>query len=354
MLTDFLSVCVRPDRSIIEIIDVINNGQIKAAIITDDDNKLLGLVSDGDIRRALLKGINLEEAVEIIMNKTPTTLKVGYTAQQVRNIFDAANISQIPIVNENNCLIGVEVAAGNVKKKRIENPIVIMAGGYGKRLMPLTQFIPKPMVSVCGTPLLEIMLQNFRNLGFCNFYISVKYKKDVIKEYFGNGTKMGVSINYIEEDEPLGTAGALSLLPEKPTLPFIVINGDILTNMNFENLIDFHNQHQAIATMGVYKYSYQIPYGVVKYQDSVLKEIVEKPTETFFVNGGIYCLSPEALEFLSKNEAVNMTDLFTHYSQEIDAKTVIYPIHEYWQDIGHSGDLEKAQTDYPKHFTGLK
>ena len=332
---------------------MINNGQIKAAIVTDEEGRLLGLVADGDIRRAFLRGVEMHEPVAYIMNRTPTTLSVGYSPQQAEKLFKNSHIFQIPVIDSENRVVGVEIPGGTIAEKRIENPVVIMAGGLGKRLLPFTQFIPKPMVSICGTPLLEIMLTNLKSLGFYKFYISVKYKKDVIKDYFSDGAKIGISIAYIEEEHPLGTAGALSLIPERPSLPFLVVNGDILTNVNFRQLLTFHEQHQAVATMSVYKFGYQIPYGVVKYEDGLLKEITEKPTETFFVNSGIYCLSPEALDILKPDQPINMTDIFTHFSQKNSNNTVVYPIHEYWQDIGHSGDLEKAQQDYPKHFVRL-
>ena len=227
--------------------------------------------------------------------------------------------------------------------------VILMLGGQGTRLLPLTQETPKPMLSVGDKPLLETIVGNFAAQGFKNFYFSVNYKADIIERHFGEGSRFGINISYLYEKQPMGTAGALSLLPERPEGPLIVMNGDILTNSNFRHLIDFHRQNKAMATMCVREYEQQVPYGIVQTSGTKLQSITEKPMQTYFVNAGIYVIDPEALDYVPKGQYFDMPQLFDALKQA-DEDPAVFPIREYWLDIGRHEDLERARAEYGKIF----
>ena len=225
-----------------------------------------------------------------------------------------------------------------------------MAGGLGTRLRPLTQDTPKPLLKVGNKPILETIIENFAKYGFVNITISVNYKADMIKEYFGDGSALGVNIDYIEESKRLGTAGALSLIKERPQEPFFVMNADLLTNVNFEHLLDFHLLERSVATMCVREYDYQVPYGVIETDGSLITSIKEKPLHKFFVNAGIYTLSPQVFEYIPKDEFYDMPTLFEDIIAN-NLKSVSFPIHEYWLDIGRMEEFEQAQNEYNEVFS---
>jgi NDP-sugar pyrophosphorylase family protein len=225
-----------------------------------------------------------------------------------------------------------------------------MAGGLVNRLRPLTDECPKPMLKVGNKPLLETIVENFIEYGFHRFYISVNYMADVVESYFGDGSRWGVDIEYLHEEHRLGTAGALSLLPETPTEAILVMNGDLLTKVNFKQLLDFHYGHQAQATMCVREYDFQVPYGVVKIDGQRITSIDEKPIQRFFVNAGIYVLEPEALDLISSNIFFDMTTLFEKLI-ELKKEPAVFPIREYWLDIGHLADYNRANGEYRDIFS---
>jgi NDP-sugar pyrophosphorylase family protein len=225
-----------------------------------------------------------------------------------------------------------------------------MAGGFGTRLRPLTDVCPKPLLEIGGKPILETILESFVGSGFRNFYISVHYRADQIKDYFGDGRRWGVLINYVEEHEPLGTAGALGLLPDNlPDLPMIVMNGDILTQIDFSRLLAYHNEHQGIATLCVRQYEYQIPYGVVSMDAQRITGIVEKPIHSCFSNAGIYVLNKSLVQSIAKRQQIDMPQLL---NQQILAGELVsmFPVHEYWLDIGRESDFLRAQGEFLKYF----
>jgi len=224
-----------------------------------------------------------------------------------------------------------------------------MAGGLGNRLRPLTEQCPKPLLKVGGKPLLENIVQGFAGYGFRKFYISVNYMAEMIETYFGDGSRFGVSISYIHEDNQLGTAGALGLLPEVPRDSFFVINGDLLTQINFSHLLDFHSQHHSLATMCIKEYHYQVPFGVVQVNGEKLSALDEKPVQTFFVNAGIYVLEPSILDFIPRNHYFDMTMLFDRIMKK-GLKPRVFPIREYWLDIGQLEDYKKANGDFKGNF----
>jgi len=226
-----------------------------------------------------------------------------------------------------------------------------MAGGLGSRLRPLTEQTPKPMLMVGDKPILETLIKRFREQGFTRFVISLNYLGDQIRAHFGNGQDRGVEISYIEEKEPLGTAGALSMLPVKPKEPFLVMNGDILTLMNFESLLEFHHRNRSVATMCIREFGMEVPYGVVRLNKDNIVSIEEKPVQQFYVNAGIYVLNPETLDLVPKGTRVDMTSLFEKLV-ETGHPTLSYPIREYWMDIGKMEDYQRACTEYPTLFNG--
>jgi NDP-sugar pyrophosphorylase family protein len=256
----------------------------------------------------------------------------------------------IPLL-KNGKLIGIETLQAIVKRKRVENPVFLMAGGFGKRLSPLTDHCPKPLLRVGDKPILETIIDGFIQSGFYRFYISTHYKSEMIRDYFGDGGKWGVEIEYVHEESPLGTGGALSLLPpDLAKLPLIMMNGDILTKVDYTALLDFHEANRATATVCAREYEYQVPYGVIEARDNCVLGMVEKPVHKFFVNAGIYVLSQELIGSLATNTIIDMPTLIGKRIKEGDVVSM-FPLHEYWLDVGKMKDFERAQRDY---FEGFK
>ncbi len=340
---------ISENKTIKEALKIIDNGAIRIALVIDENNKLLGTLSDGDIRRGLLKNYNLEDSIKDLYFRTPITALYSESKENIIQKAIKNQVYQIPIVDENNNLVDIVNLATllNITKKR--NRVVLMAGGLGTRLRPLTEDTPKPMLKVGNKPILETIIKNFASHGFVNITISLNYKGEMIREYFKDGSDFGVNIDYIEENTRLGTAGALSLLVDIPNEPFFVMNADLLTDVNFSNLLDFHCLGNANATMCLREYEYQIPYGVVETDGSIINSIVEKPIKKFFVNAGIYVLSPNVFEFIPKNEFFDMPTLFNNLIEK-QKKVLSFPIHEYWLDIGRMSDFEQAQSEYFRVF----
>lgn len=342
-------VLIGASSSVIEVMRLIDETTLQFAAVVDEDNRLLGSVTDGDIRRGILKGISLESPIKDVMNPTPICAVSGKSTLHYKTQMERLNIKQLPIVSGNRKLVKIVFAEESKKITQRENTVVLMAGGLGTRLRPLTESVPKPMLNVGDKPILETIIESFKSYGFTKFILSVNYKKEVIMEYFKDGLNLGVSIEYIEESKRLGTAGALSLLKKRPTAPFFVMNGDLLTKINFDQLLNFHQETNSMATMCVREYEYQIPYGVVEVQDNKLISIQEKPVKKNFVNTGVYILDPATLDFISTDTYLDMPDLFkTVLSNE--QITSAFPLREYWLDIGQMEDYEKANGDYPYNF----
>ncbi|TAM45939.1 MAG: CBS domain-containing protein [Gammaproteobacteria bacterium] len=340
---------IAPDRSIRDVIRTIDEGAIRIALVVDGDNRLLGTVTDGDIRRGILRGISLEEAVTRVMNPRPITARADEGRDVILERMKQTRLHQIPVVDGQGRLVTVEILDELLQSRHRDNWVVLMAGGLGSRLRPLTDECPKPLLKVGSKPLLEIILENFLEYGFRRFYISVNYRAEMVKEHFGDGSRWGSEIRYVHEDQRLGTAGALSLLPERPALPLIVMNGDLLTKVNFQHLLDFHAEHRARATMCVREYDFQVPYGVVRIDHHRILGIDEKPVQRFFVNAGIYVLEPDALELIPPATYFDMPELFTNLIGR-KQETAVFPIREYWLDIGHMEDFARANGDFPEVF----
>lgn len=347
LMNDWKSVLIAPETPILHAIRVIDEGALAIALAVDPQGKLLGTITDGDVRRAILKGISLDSPVREIMNSNPVTVSVADGDQAAIQELRRMKLNLIPIVDEAGVVVSVRYLHDVTAPEPKLNRVVLMAGGLGSRLEELTEKEPKPLLRVGKSPILETILKNFMDHGFKNFSVAVNYKAEMIKDYFGNGARYGVNINYLQENQRLGTAGALSLIQERPTAPILVMNGDLLTKVNFTQLLEFHQSHGGVATMGVREYDFRVPFGVVTTEDQYLTSIDEKPLQSFFVNAGIYVLEPEALEFVPKNKEFDMPQLFNKLIEK-KYKAAAFPIREYWLDIGRKPDLEQAQIDIEK------
>lgn len=328
-----------------EALQIIDSGAMRIAIVVDKDDRLIGTLTDGDIRRALLNNLSLDSCIEPIMFKVPTVATLSETKETILKKALEKKLHQIPIVDEENRVIGIKDIDELVQPKRKTNKVVLMVGGLGSRLRPLTETIPKPMLKVGNKPILQTIVEKFAEYGFTDIIMCVNYKSHIIQDYFGDGSAFGVTIEYVLEEQRMGTAGALSLLVATPDEPFLVMNGDLLTNVNFEHLLEYHNSQKATATMGVREYDFQVPYGVVNIDGNRILSIVEKPVHKFFVSAGIYILSPEILNLIPKNEFYDMPTLFEVLIEQ-GKKTISFPIREYWLDIGRMEEYERANSDY--------
>lgn len=339
-----------PETSIRDVVHIIDKGSMQIVLVVDDNGRLMGTVTDGDIRRGILSGVSMNDTVQKIMNPDPTVAKVAEDRDSILAMMRRKQLHHIPVVDENRCVVGLETLDELIRSRTRKNWVVLMAGGLGSRLHPLTDNCPKPMLKVGSKPLLETILENFIEYGFHRFYISVNYMADVVKAHFGDGSRWGVDIYYIEENQKLGTAGALSLLPEKITESLLVMNGDLLTKVNFSQLLDFHSSHNAQASMCVREYDFQVPYGVVKIENHRIIRIDEKPIQRFFVNAGIYVFEPEVLSLIPSNSYFDMPTLFEKLIER-KKETAVFPIREYWLDIGHLADYDRANGEYRDIFS---
>ncbi len=346
------NVLVKPENSIRDALEIINNEALRVALVVSETQNLVGVVTDGDIRRGLLNNLALTDAVSLVMNNSPTTAKIGTSREDLVKIMEKKSILSIPILNNEGIVVGLGTLNGTFNSPTYQNPVFIMAGGFGTRLRPLTDNCPKPMLKIGDKPILETVIRSFIKAGFVNFYISTHYMPEQIEAHFGDGADLGVSITYIQENSPLGTGGALGLLPKDlpEGLPLILMNGDVLTKVDFKRLLDFHINHDADATMCVREYDYQIPYGVISGEGNKIISMVEKPVQRFFVNAGIYVISPQIIQSVPENYRIDMPTLLEQHMSERD-NVLMFPIYEYWLDIGRMDDFNKAQVDI--HTLGL-
>jgi dTDP-glucose pyrophosphorylase len=333
-----------------EVIGRLDKSAMQIILVVDDNERLLGTVTDGDIRRGILKGTSLDDQVNKIMNPEPTVARADEGRDSIMAAMQRKLLHHIPLLDDDGRVVGLETLDALIQSRAKPNCVVLMAGGLGSRLRPLTDDCPKPMLKVGNKPLLETILENFMEYGFRRFYVSVNYMADVVKEYFGDGSRWGVEICYLQEDQKLGTAGALSLLPDRPAEPLLVMNGDLLTKVNFSQLLDFHTKHGASGTMCVREYDFQVPYGVVKLDGHRITGIDEKPIQRFFVNAGIYVLEPQALDLIPPNGFYDMPTLFEKMIER-KQETAVFPVREYWLDIGQLADYDRANGEFMQVFT---
>lgn len=330
-------------NTIRDALEIINEEALQIALVVSN-GKLLGTVTDGDIRRGLLNNLTLNDTIEKVMNRTPLTADISFSKKTLISLLESKKISSIPILNCGN-IVGLETLHSLLSKSKFDNPIFIMAGGFGSRLRPLTDNCPKPLLKVGSKPILEIIIQRFIDSGFYNFYISTHYLPEMIRDYFGNGEKWNVNITYIHEEKPLGTGGALGLLPKTiENLPLIMINGDVLTNLDINALLEYHNKEGAFVTMCSREYDYQIPYGVIDKDGNKIVKMSEKPTYKFYVNAGVYVVEPRLIRNIRENFKIDMPSLLELYIEK-NEKIIMYPLTEYWLDIGQMNEYKQAQKD---------
>ena len=344
------NILVSPEVDMLQALLRIEQGSAQIVLVVDGEGRLLGTVTDGDVRRAILRGVRLDASVATAMNKGPMTIEEGASQEAAIALMRERIIHQLPVVDAKRRVVGLITLDAVLRTLRADTTVVLMAGGLGSRLRPLTESTPKPLLPIGGRPLLEITIDNLARQGFGRFLLSVNYKAEMFREHFGNGQRFGVEIDYLKETEQLGTAGALRLLPSRPGTPILVMNGDILTALDARLLMLHHREHGAPATMCVREYDWKVPYGVVSIDEKGrLTNFEEKPTRREFVNAGIYVIAPETIDLLPPSGAADMPMLFRRIAEGL-ALPAVYRLREYWLDIGHLDDLHRARDELPSLF----
>ena len=334
---------ILPSNTILkDVIENLNSVALKIVLIVSDDGRLVGTISDGDIRRGLLRGLNLQSLASEVVHTNPLVAPPGLTRELVVKLMLANKIQQIPIVSEKCEIVGLYSWNEVIEPINRSNTMVIMVGGMGVRLRPLTENCPKPMLEVMGKPILEHIIERAKSDGFRRFIFAVHYLGKIIEDYFQGGEKWGVVIEYLNEERPLGTAGALSLMAVLPKEPIVVSNGDVLTDIRYGEMLDFHLRYEAAATMAVRTHEWQHPFGVVQIKGVDIVGFNEKPVARTHINAGVYVLDPQSIMELTKNEYCDMPTLFEKL-QIKHKRTVAYPMHEPWLDVGRPADLITAK-----------
>lgn len=348
MSNDWKSIATPSTASMRDVLSIIDESAMQIALVVDDGCHLLGTITDGDIRRALLRGETLDTPVLRFMNSNPITGLIDEDPHIWQRTMERYSLQHLPLLDANGCIQELTRKTQPQEPQR-SNTVVLMAGGMGTRLYPLTQQRPKPLLKVGEKPIIQTIIENFISQGFSDFKICINYLGEKIKDFCGDGSRWNVNIDYIEEDKRLGTAGALSLLPQRPDKPFFVMNGDVLTKVDFVRLLVFHEKQKNLATMCVREYRYQIPYGVVKLDQHRIVDLKEKPVEYYNVNAGVYLLEPAVLDYIPANQYFDMTRLF-EVMMERNLQVGSFPLREYWVDVGRMEDFEQAHTDYTEQF----
>lgn len=345
MYSSLDQIILGPQSKIFDALKVINEGGAGISLIVDQGKKLLGVLTDGDIRRAMLRGESLDVSVAKVMNTQFISENPGLMEHEALALMRRLGLKHLPIQDCNQVLCDLYCLDQLLQPRALLNAVVIMAGGKGTRLLPHTLDCPKPMLLVGGKPMLEIVIEQCSALGLRKIFLSVNYLKDQIIGYFGDGKHLGADIQYLIEDQPLGTAGSLQLLPPEINSPFLVMNGDVLTHLDFRHLLSFHCQHGGIATIGAREHEVTIPFGVIKHNNAELLGLEEKPSLNFLVNAGLYVLDPSILSLLQKGQSLDMPSLL------MAAKTAghqvnVCPVHEYWLDVGRPETLQQAEQEW--------
>lgn len=322
----------------------LNETGLQIVLVLDEGDVLLGTVTDGDIRRGLLRGLALDDSIEHVMRSNSLVVPPEMSRDMVMQLMQANRFRQLPVVDMGYKVVSLHLWDEITAPADRPNLMVIMAGGLGTRLRPHTENCPKPMLPVAGKPMLEHIIERAKLEGFGHFVISIQYLGHIIEEYFGTGERLGVQIEYLKELTPLGTAGALGLLSPRPELPFVVTNGDVLSDIKYGELLDFHSRYFAIATMAVRLHEWQHPFGVVQTKGVDITGFEEKPIARTHINAGIYALSPDALNAMTANNHCDMPTLFEQLQVE-GKRTVAYPMHEPWLDVGRPDDLNRANAE---------
>ncbi|HEX3044582.1 MAG TPA: nucleotidyltransferase family protein [Bacillota bacterium] len=332
---------VKANQTIRDAMELINDNLREIALIENEKGEIIGLATDGDIRRALLRGLTLDSPV--IEMTTRNYIAVGPEEDRatVLDMMKGLEIRHIPVIDAQRRLLGIHFLQDLIGTTPKPNIAVIMAGGKGTRLLPLTENCPKPMIKVVGRPILERLILHLAGCGIRKIYIAINYYGDVIEAYFGDGSTYGCSIEYLKEKEALGTGGALSLLPERPQHPFIVMNGDLVTQVNIAKLLEFHTQMKAKATITGRTYQIELPFGVIETDDNKLLKLQEKPLIHYLINTGIYVLNPGVLPLIPRRKYFPITRLFEILIEK-KLPVGVYVINEEWIDVGRHNDLQQA------------
>ncbi len=337
------------DTTLREALETIDKGGCQMALVVDEERRLLGTLSDGDARRALLRGLALTDRASLAMHTTPICARAGDDRQTTLATMRRHGLHQMPVVTADQTVVSLIVIDDFLTAPERDQCVIVMAGGVGSRLASLTRETPKPMLMVGSRPLLETIIRAYAEYGFRQFYLAVNYKAEQIESHFGDGKALGVNVRYLRERQRLGTAGALSLLTERPAAPFVVTNADLLTQENYGFMVDAHIESGADATMAVRSYEMQVPFGVVRTVDGRILSIEEKPVQRFTVSAGMYVLSPSVLDLVPVDQYFDMTSLFEAIVGA-GLRTRCHHIDGYWLDIGRLPDYERANVDFPKMF----
>ncbi|MBI4064632.1 MAG: nucleotidyltransferase family protein [Elusimicrobia bacterium] len=352
MHTDFSFIGIDKSSSLFEVIAQLDKNRLGIVLVVDSHRRLLGTITDGDIRRAMLGGVSLDSSADLLLsNKTdpryarPITAAIATDEKALLGLMKEYRIDQIPILDETDRVVGLVTLDELVlSDNRLPLQAVVMAGGYGARLRPLTEDLPKPMLPIDGRPLMEITVNRLRESSVKQIHVITHYKSNKIKEYFRDGSSFGVEMNYLHEEDPRGTAGSLSLMADSKD-PLLVINGDIVTTLNFKAMLFYHQKQEADMTVAVTPYLLQVPFGVIKSDEtSQVISVQEKPEMRFLVNAGIYLVEPSVCANIPNGRRFDMTDLIEHLMRE-GRRVVSFPIHEYWTDVGQFADYERVQSD---------
>lgn len=350
MHTDITTLSVSPETSIRDAIAKMDVTRAGIVLVVDSAGRLLGTVTDGDVRRAILADVSLDQAVSVLLARKastpfakPITAPAGTDRSTLLNILREHSILHLPLVDGEQRVVDLVKLDEFVTEGPLSLQAVIMAGGFGSRLRPLTEELPKPMLPVGDRPLMEIIVQQLRGAGIKHVNMAVHHGSEKISAHFGNGKAFGVDITYAMEDRPLGTAGALGLI-EPPNETTLVINGDILTQMDFRAMLYYHQEHRADLTVAVHRWDFQVPYGVVECDGATVRGLTEKPQLKFFVNAGIYLLEPATYRYIPNGEPYDMTDLIACLLEE-GRPVVAFPVREYWLDVGQHADYQRALED---------
>jgi dTDP-glucose pyrophosphorylase/predicted transcriptional regulator len=342
---------VPPTASIRDALLVMSKTRLKIALVVDAENRLLGTVADGDVRRSILNGITADQPVTEIMHPEPSTVAPNASRADQIEIMHAKQIQHLPVVETDGQLVGLVSVDQLLVSELSEKPncAILLVGGLGSRLKPLTDEKPKPLIPIGGRPVLETIVRQLRDHGIRHLYFAVNHMAGAIKDHFGDGSDMGVRIDYLEEDRPLGTAGPLGLLEKVPSVPFVVMNGDILTNVDFSGMLKYHTEQHAAATVATRTFEIEIPFGVIENSGDQITSIVEKPARQYQVNAGIYIFQPDVLDRVASDIHRDMPNLLADLIDD-GQRVSGFPIHEYWIDIGRLEDFHKAESDFADNF----
>lgn len=347
LLSNWNDTLLSSTATIADAIKSLNDSMMQIVLVVDEDKKLLGTITDGDIRRGLLNGFELTHSLNDITNKEPLIVSPLMSRDTVLQLMKMNKIHQLPVVDDNQCVVDLHLWDSLLELKLRSNIMIIMAGGKGTRLRPHTENCPKPLLEVGGKPMLEHIIERAKLDGISRFVLAIHYLGHMIEEYFGDGSKWGVEIEYLREEQPLGTAGALSLFNCDTSEPILITNGDVLTDVHYGEIIDFHKFNNASATMAVRQHQWENPFGVVRTQGVDITGFDEKPIVYSHINAGIYVLDPEMLKGLKQNEYCDMPTLFALLKEQ-NLRTIVYPMHETWLDVGRHDDLKIAQKSHVK------